>query len=361
MAQTLFDVDDYARAMRRRVPRFVCDYVVGGAESESCMARNRRDLDSVALVPRVLRDTRGLDMRIEVFGSTWRYPFAIAPTGLNGLLSTRGDSLLAAAAATAGIPFTLSTASNETLEDIRCAAPAGEQWLQLYVMEERRIAEQLVERAKASGCRALVLTVDVPVSGHRLRDLRNRFALPLRPTPRLLLDLLAHPRWSWRQAVHGLPRFANLLPAGTNDSSIDAGAALLARRMDRSLDWQALKWLRSLWDGPLMLKGILHADDARKAIDHAVDGVIVSNHGGRQLDAAPSAITALPRIAEAVGDRIAVFMDSGIRSGADIVRALALGARAVFVGRPVLYGLAAGGESGARAEIGRASCRERVW
>jgi (S)-mandelate dehydrogenase len=344
-------VEDYRRAARRALPRFVFEYVDGAADDESCLSRNRRDLDAVVIAPRVLRDTRQLDPGVEVFGSRWRQPFAVAPTGLNGLVRPGGDGAIAAAAAAAGIPFTLSTASNQRLEDVCRAAPEGEKWLQLYVMQDRAIAEQLVRRAAAARFSALVLTVDVPVSGNRERDLRNGFRLPLRPTPGLARDVISRPGWSLRQLRSGLPRFANLVADPSAKLSPQAQAALLSRAMDRSLVWDDLRWLRSLWPGPLVLKGVLHPQDAALALRAGVDGLIVSNHGGRQFDAAPSSISVLPAIVDAVGGRIPVFMDSGIRRGADIARALAAGARAVFVGRPALYGLAADGQRGVEAVL----------
>lgn len=342
------NIEDHRRTARRVLPRFVFEYVDGAADDEVCLARNRRDLDNTTLTPRVLRDTSRIDTSIEVFGSTWRHPFAVAPTGLNGLVRPGGDALIAAAA---GVPFTLSTASNQRLEDVHQAAPGGEQWLQLYVMQDRCIAEQLVARAATANYRALVLTVDVPVSGHRERDARNGFKLPMRPTPGLAWDVISHPRWALRQALGGAPKFVNLVADPKAKLSAQAQAALLARAMDRTLVWDSLRWLRSIWKGPLLLKGLLHPADAALTLEHGVDGVIVSNHGGRQFDAAPSAINALPAVVNAVQGRVPVFMDSGVRRGSDVARALALGARAVFIGRPVLYGLAGEGQAGALAVL----------
>lgn len=348
-ALVLLTVEDHRRAARRYLPRFVFDYVDGAAEDEVCLARNRRDLDAITLAPRVLRDTRDTTTSVEILGTRWNCPLAVAPTGLNGLLRPRGDALIAAAAAAVGVPFVQSTASNMRVEDVRRAAPGGEHWLQLYVMEDRGIAEQLVERAAAAGTRVLVLTVDVPVSGNRERDLRNGFKLPMRATPALAWDLATHPRWALGMAFGGAPRFVNLVADPTARLSASAQAALLARTMDRGLTWDSLRWLRSIWRGPLVLKGLLQPDDARRAAGEGIDGIIVSNHGGRQFDASPSAISALPAIVDATGDRLPVFMDSGVRRGVDIARALALGAKAVFIGRPVLYALAANGQRGVEA------------
>lgn len=346
----LLNIEDYRRRARSVLPRFVYDYIEGSADDGHCMRRNAGDLSSIELTPRVLRDTTQVDTSVEVFGRKWALPVGIAPTGLNSLIRPEGDRLLASAAAGAGIPFSLSTASNMRLEDVRAAAPGGMQWMQLYVMH-REMASQIVERAQKDDYQALVLTVDVPVSGNRELDMRNGFRMPFRPTPRLAWDLVSHPRWSLRMAPRGAPDFANLTPSGNGAGSTSMQAALLARAMDRSLVWESLAWLRGLWKGPLLLKGVLHADDARMAVDHGIDGLIVSNHGGRQNDASPSAISALPRVVSAVDGRIPVFMDGGIRRGGDVAKALALGATAVFVGRPTLYGLAVGGQQGAAAVL----------
>lgn len=345
----LIDVEDYHRRARHRLPRFVFDYVDGAAESERCMRRNREALDRMALLPRCLRDTRALDPSVKVFGRAWPQPFAVAPTGFNGLVRPDGDMMIARAAARMGLTFVQSTASNARLEQV--AQEAGPPWLQLYVMSDRSIAEQLVRRAKRSGSEALVLTVDVPVSGHRQRDVRNGFRLPFRPTPRALFNLLRHPGWIARIALNGLPQFVNLSETADSNGTAQAQAALLSRAIDRGLVWDSLAWLRRLWDGPMLLKGLLHPADARCALQHGVDGLIVSNHGGRQLDSAPSPIEVLPAIVSEVGHRMPVFVDSGFRSGADIAKALALGARAVFIGRPVLYGLAVDGEAGVHAVL----------
>jgi len=344
----LLNAHDWRAAARRRLPRFVFDYVDGAADDGSCLRRNRADLDACILQPRILRNTSEIDIGFQLFGRRWAMPVGIAPTGLNGLIRPDGDRAIARAAAGAGIAFALSTASNVRLEDVRAAAPDSPQWMQLYVMH-REMAERMVRRAQAAGYEALVLTVDVPVSGNRELDVRNGFRLPFKPTARLALDVALHPRWALRMARHGAPDFANLLPGDGEAASPALQAALLARAMDRTLAWEQLAWLRELWKGPLLLKGVLHADDARRALDHGIDGLIVSNHGGRQLDASPSAIAALPSVVAAVGERIPVLMDSGIRRGADVAKALALGARAVLVGRPVLYALATSGQSGVEA------------
>ena len=346
----LVNVEDFRREAREVLPRFVFDYIDGAADDGACMRRNGSDFDALTLTPRVLRDTSRIATSVTVFGSTWAAPFGIAPTGLNGLVRPRGDAALAVSAARAGVPFVLSTASNMRLEDVRAAAPDGVQWMQLYIMH-KTMAERIVRRAQSAGYQALVLTVDVPVSGNRELDLRNGLRVPFRPTPRFAWDVLMHPLWSARAAIAGTPDFANITADAEDAGSVNQQAALLARTMDCTLAWDTLAWLRELWRGPLLLKGVLHADDARLALQHGVDGLIVSNHGGRQFDASPSAIAALPRVLEAVRGRIPVFMDSGVRRGTHVAKAIALGATAVLLGRPLLYGLAARGEAGVDAVL----------
>ena len=344
-------IDDFRRRARAFLPRFVYDYVEGGAEDERCLHGNEADLAALKLVPGCLNDTSRIATGIEVFGRPWTMPVGVAPVGFNGLIRPGGDVQLARAAAAEGLPFVLSTASNARLEEVRAAAPDAVQWMQLYVMSDRRIAEQIVRRAAAAGYGALVLTVDVPVSGSRERDARNGFALPFRPGVRTLWDLARHPAWSLGMARAGSPTFANLVEHPGEAASAQVQAALLARAMDRTLAWDSLAWLRRLWPGPLLLKGVLGRADAQRAMRCGIDGIIVSNHGGRQLDAAPSSISVLRGIVDAVEDRLPVFVDSGFRRGSDVAKALALGARAVFVGRAAVWGLAAGGEAGARAAL----------
>lgn len=350
------NANDHRRHARRRLPRFVFDYVDGGAENEDCLRRNVDDLAGLHLVPTALRDTRHGDTGIDVFGQRWSAPLGVAPVGFSGLVRPHGDTLLACAAAAAGVPHVLSTPSNDRLEAVREAAlrrnPGALQWMQLYVMGDRAIAEQLVRRAREAGYGALVLTVDAAVSGQRERDVRNGFRLPFRFTPSTLLDLALHPAWSLGMAMQGRsPSFVNLSEADDGATSPQLQAALLSRTMDRTLVWEHLAWLRRLWDGPLVVKGLLHPDDAALAVQHGADAIVVSNHGGRQLDAAPSTISVLPRMVDAVADRIPVFVDGGFRRGSDVVKALAAGATAAFVGRAAVWGMATGGEAGARGVL----------
>lgn len=338
------NVQDFQLAARRRLPGFVYDYVAGGAEDELCLARNQADLQTMTLSPRSLRDTSAISTSIEVFGRRWSAPFGVAPVGLIDVVRPGGDVLAARAAGKAGLPYILSTASNSALEHVREACD-GPCWMQLYVMQDRGMANSILDRARQAGFEALVLTVDVPVGGYREKDIRHGFKLPFRPGPRLLLDMALQPRWLWRQALAGQPQFVNLMPT-EGASSAQAQAALLARSMDRSLVWDDVAWLRSKWDGPVLVKGVLHPEDARQALRHGVDGLIVSNHGGRQLDCAPSTISVLPQIMAIVNSQIPVFIDSGFRRGSDVAKALACGATGAFFGRTIAYGLAQNGEQG---------------
>lgn len=338
--------EDWRLAARKALPRFVFDYVDGGSEDERCLANNRSQLSAIELTPRVLRDSAQVSAATSILGREWAFPAAVGPTGLNGLLRPEGDLSLAKAAAQSGIPFVLSTASNVRLEVIRQALPEANLWMQLYVMEDRSIAEQLLRRASAARYDALVLTVDVPVSGRRERDVRHGFGLPLKPSPGLAWGALTHPGWSVRQLIHGTPKFANLQEDPAIPMSAQAQAALLARNMDRRLQWSDLAWLRQRWQGPMLLKGILHPEDARRAMDGGVDGLIVSNHGGRQLDASPAPVRQLPAIRNAVGPSLPLLVDGGIRRGTDMARCMSQGADAVLLGRAPLYALAAEGEKG---------------
>lgn len=341
---------DYEDEARRALPKFVFDYLCGGAEDEQSLRLNAQDMAAVRLMPRCLTGNSSVDLSIELFGQRWRAPFALAPVGLCGLIRPRGDSMMARAAARAGIPHILSTASNTLLEELHETETPQLQWLQLYVLSDRRIAERLLARAKAAHFGAVVLTIDVPVSGARERDARNAFRLPFRVTPRLALDVLSRPGWLLRLARGGSPEFVNLVPPGDTGNA-QAQAALLAREMDRKLDWESLAWVRKHWAGPLVLKGILHPKDALLAKVHGVDAIVVSNHGGRQFDGAPSSIRALSGVLNAVEGRMPVLVDGGFRRGTDVLKALALGARGVLLGRAPVYGLAAGGEEGVDAVL----------
>jgi (S)-mandelate dehydrogenase len=338
-------VADYREGARRRLPKMVFDFLEGGAEDEDGLARNLAAFRAIAFRPQRLVDVSRRAIACELFGAAVAAPIIVAPTGLNGLLWPKGDLALARAAARASIPFALSTAANASLEEIAEKA-GGEIWFQLYVVH-RALGERLAARAAAAGYRTLVITVDVPVNGKRERDLRNGFSVPMRYSPRVVLDGLCHPRWTFDLLRHGMPQMANLADKGCEDP--EAQAALLRREMDASFDWESLQRLRELWPHRLLVKGILSSADAQRCYACGADGVILSNHGGRQLDQAVSAIDVLAEIAgQGAGP---IFVDGGVRRGSDVVKALALGARGVLVGRAVLYGLAAAGEEGAFAVL----------
>ncbi|MDM0121101.1 alpha-hydroxy acid oxidase [Variovorax arabinosiphilus] len=339
-------VKDYRALARRRLSRFAFDYLDGGAEDGRTLLRNRAAYEQLIFRPRVLQDVTRIDPSVQVFGQTLAMPAVVGPTGLNGLYWPRAEEVLARAAHAAGLPFAMSTASTSLLESVR-EATDGELWLQLYVQQDRRIAEDMMRRARALGFSALMLTVDTMVHGKRDHDVRNGFRMPLRLTPKLLLDLATHPRWCARMLRQGgSPQLVNLARSAGVKAQLQAQAAAMSRQMDMSLDWGAVDWLRKHWPGPVLLKGVLSVEDARTARRHGVDGVILSNHGGRQLESAPSPLEILPEVVDAVGTGLDVFVDSGIRRGGDIAKARALGAKAVLLGRAPLYGLAAQGPQG---------------
>jgi (S)-mandelate dehydrogenase len=334
----LRNVEDYRQEARRRLPRFVFDYLDGGSEDEVALAENRAAFNRMKLTPRPLTDVSIRDQSVEWFGQRLSSPLILAPTGLNGLFCRNGDIALARAAARLGIPFVLSTASNNSIEEVASAAD-GDRWFQLYVMH-RGFADQLVDRALFAGFSHLVLTVDVPMSGKRERDERNGFVMPFRLRPKVLTDMALHPRWLWQVGRYGAPAMGNMLTAGADPNT---QAALLSRKMDASFNWDDLKRLRDRWTRRLLIKGIIHPDDAARAISLGVDAVAVSNHGGRQLDSAPAPISILHDFQRVTAPLI---LDSGIRRGSDVVKAVSLGAKAVMIGRAALYGLAVGGEEG---------------
>lgn len=327
---------------RKRVPRFVFDFVDGGAEDEVTLGSNRRSFERLRFRPRTLVGVSQRSVSASILGAPSALPAITAPVGLLGLMRRHGDLELARAAAAAGIPFTLSTSSMDSLEDVARAAP-GRLWFQCYVFPERVVSEGLIRRAADAGFEALIITSDFPVSGKRERDLRSGFRPDARFTLATKLDMLAHPGWLLTVAAHR-PRFAVVergLDAGRNAASF-----LPSKMFDPSLCWDDLRRFRDLWKGKLLLKGVLRADDAARAVSCGVDGVILSNHGGRQLDHAITGMDALPEVVREVGGRASILVDGGVRRGGDIAKALAQGAEGVLVGRALAYGLAAGGTAG---------------
>jgi len=341
----LVNVADFRDRAKARLPRIVFDYLEGGAEDEIGLRHNQDVFRRVRFQPRRLVDVSARSTQTTVLGKPMSAPLVIGPTGLNGIFWPKGDLALARAAGNFGIPFALSTASTSSIEDVAKAA-TGELWFQLYVVH-RKLAELLVRRALNAGYTTLILTTDVGVNGKRERDLRNGFGLPMRYTAKALLDGMLHPRWSFDLVREGMPQLANFASQDVQDTELQA--ALMSRQMDASFAWDDLKWLRDLWPHALFIKGISRVDDARRCIALGADGVILSNHGGRQLDSAIAPLEILDDTARSID--APVFIDSGIRRGSDVVKAIALGARAVLLGRATLYGLAADGEAGVDAVL----------
>ncbi|MET0217932.1 MAG: alpha-hydroxy acid oxidase [Burkholderiales bacterium] len=349
------NIEELREIARRRAPNFAFEYVEGGAEDEVTLKRNRMVFEDIALLPRTLINVGKVSQQIELFGKPSAAPFLIGPTGYNGVLTHQGDLALARAAAKAGIPFTLSNVSTVPLEDI--ALQIGKQaggriWMQLYVFRTREFARKVAERAERAGFEALVVTTDSAVYGNREWDARN-FRRPLHLNLRNTIDVALHPRWLFDVVIpHGMPRLKNLgdlLPPG-QDSAKGASAAM-GKELDPSITWEDIRWLRGLWPRTLIVKGICTVEDALLAAECGADGIVLTNHGGRQLDGAISAMEILPEVAAKVGDKLTVMIDGGFRRGSDIVKAVLLGADAVLLGRATLYGLAAGGGAGAAHAI----------
>jgi isopentenyl diphosphate isomerase/L-lactate dehydrogenase-like FMN-dependent dehydrogenase len=340
-----FSVDDVRRIAERRLPRFIFDSIEGGAESEDSLRRNRMAFERFRLIPRYLVDVRQRDIGCTVFGRRWGAPVGIAPTGLSAIVSPAGDIARARAASRRGVPFVMSTVSSEMLEDIAIAAD-GNLWFQLYLTRDESIADDLMRRARAADVEVLVVTIDIPVNTKRERDLRHGFTIPLQLGLRGAIEMALHPRWSVAMARAGAPNAVNVARYLADKSGVLRREAFMEEQAAALKDWAAIDRIRERWPGKLVLKGILSEGDVSLAAEHGADGIIVSNHGGRQLDAAPATIEMLPRLVNAAPPDLTVMIDSGITRGADIVKALALGARFAFVGKASLYGLGAGGEAG---------------
>ncbi|GAA1164779.1 L-lactate dehydrogenase LldA [Ornithinimicrobium humiphilum] len=340
----LGSVEEVRQAARRALPRVIFDFVDGGACDEVTLARNVRAFDELSLVPRFLVDVSRVDTSTTVLGRPVDVPVLGAPTGLCGLVHPDAEEGLAAALASHGSVYVLAAMSSSTIEEVRAAAPTARLWFQTYLWRDRGVVDGLLERAAASGYEALVVTVDVPRSSDRRRDRKHRFTVPPRLTPRSVVDGLTHPRWT-----AGLLGGARVVGGNVADHGGDAVsvASYVDAQFDASASWEDLQDLRARWDGPLVVKGLLHAEDARRAVALGADAVVVSNHGGRQLDQAPASLSALPAVVEAVGGRAEVYLDGGVRRGSDLLKARALGARACLVGRPIVFGLGAGGRAGA--------------
>lgn len=338
--------EDLRQLAMRRAPRAIFDYVDRGSYDEHTLNGNRRALDALMLRQRVMIDVDQRSLATTMAGEAVSMPVGLAPTGLTGILHADGEILAARAAQAAGVPFTLSTVSICSIEAVR-AAVERPFWFQLYVMRDRDFAASLIQRAKTAQCSALVLTADLQIQGQRHRDIKNGLTVPPRLTVGNALDLLRRPRWAWgmlRTPHRNFGNLAGFIPGG--GKGMTTLSQWIGSQFDPTLSWQDVAWVRSLWPGKLIVKGILDADDARAAVDAGADVIVVSNHGGRQLDSAPPAILALPQVVAAVGDRCEIWFDSGVRSGQDVLKALALGARATLIGKAFLYGLGAMGERG---------------
>jgi L-lactate dehydrogenase (cytochrome) len=341
---------DYRELARRRIPRQLFDYVDGGAYDEATLRANVDDLRSVLLRQVVMRDVSVRDASVEVLGQRLALPVILAPIGLGGMLAPRAEVQAARAAEAAGVPFVESTVSICPIEEVARATSAPP-WFQLYVMRDRRYAEDLMARAQAVGSPVLMLTVDLPVIGARHRDTRNAMVGTPTPLAKALrgLDLAAHPGWIRRVAIGGKPlTFGNLELAVPGARTPAGFKEWVDANFDPSVTWDDIAWVREHWNGKLVVKGVLDPEDARRAVDAGVDGIVVSNHGGRQLDAVPSTVRALPDIADAVGDEVVVLADGGVRTGLDVLKMVALGARAVLIGRAWAWAVAGRGEAGVR-------------
>jgi L-lactate dehydrogenase (cytochrome)/glycolate oxidase len=336
-ALTIYDLRDIAK---RRTPQAPFDYTDGGADTESSLTRARAAYEKLEFQPKILLNVKDVDLSVQMLGRKMSMPLGIAPTGFTRMMQTEGEYAGACAAADAGIPYTLSTMGTRSIEDVAKAAPTGRNWFQLYMWKDRDRSMALVERAKAAGFDTLVLTVDVPVAGARLRDVRNGMTIPPSLTSKTILNAIPRPAW-WINFLTTDPlKFASL------DSWNGTVAELLDSMFDPTVTYEDLKWIRGQWQGNLVVKGIQNVDDAVMSIDAGADAIILSNHGGRQLDRAPVPLHLLPEVIKAVGNKAEVHVDTGIMHGADVVAALASGAKFTWIGRAYLYGLMAGGKPG---------------
>jgi L-lactate dehydrogenase (cytochrome) len=348
MARPITSVADLRALAKRRVPRMFYDYCDSGSWTESTYRANEADFIPIKLRQRVAVDMRDRTLKTTMAGTPVSMPVALAPTGLTGMQHADGEILAARAAEKAGVPFTLSTMSICSIEDV-AENTKSPFWFQLYVMRDRDFIRDLIDRAKAARCSALVLTLDLQILAQRHKDIVNGLSAPPRITIVNLIDLATKPRWCVNMLRTKRRTFRNIVGHAKNVTDLSSLAAWTNGQFDPTLSWDDVKWIKERWGGKLILKGILDPEDAEKAVGTGADALIVSNHGGRQLDGAKSSIAALPAIASAVGDRIEVLMDGGVRSGQDVIKALALGAKGVFIGRAFLYGLGAMGEAGVAA------------
>ena len=339
-------VSDYRELARRRLPNILFEYIDGGSYAEATLRRNVADLEAIALRQRVMRDTTKLDMTVETLGQTLQMPVGLSPVGMAGMYARRGEIQAARAAAAAGTPFCLSTVGVCSIEEVaRTGTPP---WFQLYMLKDRGYMRALLQRAKDVGCPVLVFTADLPTPGARYRDIRSGFTGGggLQAALTQAWDGITHPDWTWDVFLRGRPHtLGSVAGAMTEGRRVNDFLSWIAKNFDRSVTWSDLDWVRETWDGPIVIKGVLDPADARDAVKAGAQGLVVSNHGGRQLDGVKSSISALPHIAQAVGGDLELYMDGGVRSGLDVLKALALGAKVCFVGRPWAWALGAGGQA----------------
>lgn len=352
---TAANVGDLRRIAKRRVPRGVFDYIDGAAEDERTMAANADAFAGYSFRPRILRDVSKVDPSTMLLGKPAPLPLILAPTGFTRIADPDGELAVARAATRAGLPYTLSTLATRSIEEVAAASGAGRRWFQVYLWKDRGLVRNMVERAASTGYDALMLTVDTAVLGRRERDVRRGFSLPPKVGLDTVIDGAIHPAWTWKFVRSDPIRFANLVghSTGVGDGTSAVSLAEFANaQFDQSMSWPDVEWLRSIWDGPIIVKGIQTVDDARIAADSGIEAIALSNHGGRQLDGAPATLDLVAPVADAVGGRSEIICDGGIRRGSDIVKAIALGADACMVGRAYLYALAAGGERGVDHVLG---------
>lgn len=346
------DIGDLRRLARRRLPRGVFDYIDGAAETESALRRNSDAFDAYTFRPRVMRDMTGVDATTTLLGKEIPLPLVLAPTGFTRIADPEGELAVARAAGAIGLPYALSTLSTRSIEEVAAVA-TGPLWFQVYTWRDRGLVKSMIERAQQAGYEALVLTVDSAVLGRRQRDVRRGFTLPPKIGLSTIVDGILHPGWTWDLIRSEPISFANVVGHHDVDGSDAVSlASIVNEQFDPTLSWDDLEWMRSVWNGPIVLKGIQTVDDARIAADLGVEAIALSNHGGRQLDDAPAILDLVPPVVDAVGDRTEVICDGGIRRGSDIVKAVALGAKACMAGRAYLYGLGAAGERGVAHALG---------
>ncbi len=349
--QKAYSIEDLRRRAAQTLPRAVFDFYDGGAENERTLRANSASFDGLQIVPRYLVDVSDIDTRIDLLGGPAALPLAVAPTGAIGYGWPFGDVAIARAAGAAGIPYALPTSSTSSIERVAREAPNTRLWFQSYMLRKREFTMGLIERARNAGYEALIITIDMPTGGKRERDMRNDFGLPFRFTPRNVLDFASRPGWVLRLLRHGMPTLENMIGFVPNAIDSSTIASSVGKNYDPAFNWDDLARIRDYWPRRLIVKGIMHPLDARRAADIGCDAVIVSNHGGRQLDSAPASLQALPAIVREVGSTLEVIMDGGIRRGSDVIKAMALGAKAVMVGRPMLYGVSVGGQDGAERAL----------